>query len=109
MGGTSHKANVERLDAELKQLYKDNRVDSRLQGDLTVERLRASAKNKSGYPKLRGKAAATRHMAPFVLMLARRWDSGTPHDRLRTAVNELIVRVYEIYEASKQYLSENRT
>ena len=68
MGMRTNAANVDALQAELDQWYKDQKSTSRLQGKLSVLRIRTS----KGWPKLKGKGAATRHLAEFALDLARR-------------------------------------
>ena len=39
------------------------------------------AKTSKGWPKLKAKAAAKRHLASFALELAIEHDSGSAHDR----------------------------
>ena len=104
MEGGNQKKNVECLNKELKDWNKANGVDSKIQGGLTVERLRPS-KNTSGYPKLKAKAAATRHVARFSLWIAQRWNSGSTHDELKVAINEIIVRLYEMFATSSQFFT----
>ena len=75
-GATTHAENCERLDDEIRAWYRQKGEKSKLQGKLTLARLRSS----SGYPKLKAKGAATRHMASFTLELAARHCAG-PSDR----------------------------
>ena len=57
-------------------LYRQKGEKSKLQGKLTLARLRSS----SGNTKLKAKGAATRHMASFTLELAG-WHCAAPSDR----------------------------
>ena len=57
-GGTQETA-ISLLDERLRKWYKDTKFRSRLQGVLAVERLRTSKM----WPKLKAKAAATRHLS----------------------------------------------
>jgi hypothetical protein len=101
-GGATYKERVERLAQKLKQWYNTNRVTSRLQGALTLERLRDASR----YPKLKGKAAALRHLARFALTIVIEHHNGTPHDNLVQGVIQLLIEFYNIIESSSQFLSE---
>ena len=81
---------------------------SRLQGKLTWERLRTTG----DWPKLKAKAAATRHLSKFSLMLAVEADDALPadatdeqkhHSRRRRAVNQLLVHFYDILSKHGRY------
>ena len=61
--------NTECLHRELTTWSNKNKVSSKLQGQLTWDRI----KTKSGWPKLKGKAAATCALADFALDLAKRY------------------------------------
>ena len=87
---------------KLQQWYNTNRVTSRLQGALTLERLRDASR----YPKLNGKAAALRHLARFALTIVTEHHNGTPHDNLVQGVIQLLIEFYKIIESSSQFLSE---
>ena len=65
---------------------------------MQIERLRAS----NGWPKLKAKAAATRHLARFALRIAERYGLG---DRQR-AVCKLLCRFYQILDTESQFLDE---
>ncbi len=67
-GGGSQAKNVELLNEELVAWQKRNKATSRLRGSLKIERLRTTG----GWPKLKAKAAATRHICEFALELAQR-------------------------------------
>ena len=49
-----------------KQLYSENKETNRIQGRLTVDRVRTHG----GWPNLKAKAATTRHFARFAIVLA---------------------------------------
>ena len=67
-GAGTQAKNVAALDEDMNEWRKANQVTSRIQGRLTMERLRSAA---SKYPKLKAKGAATRHLVGFALLLAR--------------------------------------
>ena len=67
---------------------------SKVQGDLTYERIKTSG----DWPKLKAKAAATRHLLKFAAKLASTYNSGNVHDKRRLAVIELLVEFYNILE-----------
>ena len=75
---------------------------SRLQGKLTAERTRTS----NGWPKLKGKGAAVRHLAPYVLSLAIEHDTGSAHDRRRVAVCQYLVKFYDLLACEGMFMSD---
>ena len=87
------------LDDLLEAWYKRTRATCRIQGKLTVERLCASP----SWASLKAKAAATRHLAPFVLELMVEHDTGTVHDRRRRIIVQLLVRFYEILGGEERF------
>ena len=95
--GTTQAVRVEGLDAELLQHYKDTKEKVRVQGSLTVPRLRTE----KGWPKLKTKAAACRHLARFALGLAQRHLG--PRE---TAIAQLLVRFYELISGPDMFLAE---
>jgi len=66
-GGATQAEQVEKLYAHMNQWYKDTNPSSKIKGKQTVERLRTQG----GWPKLKAKAAPTRHMAAYALHLAQ--------------------------------------
>ena len=100
-GGGNQQANIDLMERDLRRWEKEHSVKRGFQGRLTKERLRSE----SGYPKLKAKGAQTRHLANYILDVARRFDSGTQHDRKKIAVAQLLVRVYEIMASAGQFLS----
>ena len=51
---------------------------------------------KSGFCKWKGKAAETRHLAPYATHLAERFMDGSTHAARRLAVCQLLQRFYEL-------------
>ena len=81
---------------EIKAYYKATKtIDSKLQGKLTIERLKTT----NGWPKLKAKAAAARHLAKFALTLATRHL-----DKRRMAICALLCRLYHLLESEQQFL-----
>ena len=88
---------MERLIDEMKAYYRRNKhIDSKFQGKLTMDRIRTS----NDWPKLKGKAAATRRLALFALELAQKHCG-----RAEIAVCTLPVRFYDILRTEQQFLS----
>ena len=85
----------------LEEWYKANKVTCRIDGKLTYIRVKKSG----DWPKFLGKAAATRHLVPFALMLARMHNSGSDHDRLRLGAIEALDQVYKILYNENRFLS----
>ena len=99
-GHRKQEDNVNALMEELQAHYKSAATPkgySRIQGNLTVDRLRTAA----GFPKLKAKAAATRHCATFALIIARRCL-----DHKRVALIEMLCRFYEIVALDGMFLSK---
>ena len=68
--------------AELHAFYKATRETARIQSNISIERLRTSG----DWPKLKAKAAATRHCTKFALHLASKHCDGSEHNLRRLAV-----------------------
>jgi hypothetical protein len=103
--GSNKKANVAGLERDMKLWYKTankKAKSSKLQGSLTFERIKTAG----DWPKLKAKAAATRHLARYAACLAARYDTGTTHDRRRRAVADLLVAFYDIVEDDPDILSQ---
>ena len=99
-GGANIPDKIARLNNAVKKWYSDNRITSKLQGKLTEGRLRPDGK----YPKLKAKAACTRHLAAFALHLITLYHDGSTDDDLAKAVCTLLVRFYEILDSQSQFL-----
>ena len=102
------KAAVQRLHDDLQAWYKREKVSSRLKGKLTVARLRGD----DGFPKLKAKAAATRHMLPYAINLMERFavtrgDSNKKtHDDRATLVLTYLQRFYGILYDEGQVMTQ---
>ena len=92
LGGRNQKERVELLIAHLNAWYKDVHCKSKVQGKLNVDRLRT----KGGWPKLKAKAAATRHMTHYALYIMVNFGSAETNDRCMLALCQLMVRFYEL-------------
>ena len=93
-----YQKSVEELETEMKDWCKAAKVDSRIRGHLSLDRLRS----KSGYPKLKAKAAATRHLIGFALSLARR---HCKFDLRIIAVAQLMQEFYALVHKEGMYMS----
>ena len=100
-GESTQALNVKALYEEMRAWYKATRTSSKVQGELTVERIRTQR----GWPKLKAKAAALRHLILFAVDLASRHNSGSDHDRRRLGVAQCLAEFYKIMEAEDQFLS----
>ena len=117
-GGATYADRVKRCHEDIKKRYRRTRTQDKLQGALTPERLRTSG----DWPKLKAKAAATRHLARYALDLALRFArvavvDGHPegcgclrcwtktHDELTVAVCQLLVEFYVLIECEAMTFS----
>ena len=98
LGGETIATKVELLDKHLNAWYKANKCSSKIQGKLSHQRLRST----DGWPKLKAKAAATRHLAKYALHLAQTFASAD--ERPIVAVCQLLTRFYEILESESMFL-----
>jgi hypothetical protein len=107
-GGRTYAERVANCQTNLKQWYKRTNCKSRLAGPLTLERVRASGE----WPKLRAKAAQTRHLARYALYLMVTFgqmnsldDFTKLHDSLALGVIQSLVSFYELLDTSGEHLS----
>ena len=104
---TTYAQRISKLNTRLREWYNKTKCTSRIQGEITIERLRKSAQH---WPKLKAKAAATRHVMAFVLELVLMYatpddpDFGT-HDQLMIGVVQLIKRFYELLDDNSMFFS----
>ena len=87
-GGASQDEQIKNLDKHMRQWYKDTKAESTVQGKLTKERVRTSKK----WPKLKAKAAATRHLSAYVVFLMDTY--GTDEDEQERALCHLLHRLF---------------
>ena len=100
--GANNEDALEGLKKELKEYYNSHPELHRTQGELTLPRIKTSG----DWPKLKSKAASTRHIVKFAEKLAFEHNSGTFHDRRRLAVCKLLNRFYDITSMEGRYVSE---
>ena len=99
-GGGVQAEKIRKLYEDIQKWYSRTKCPSRLQGKLTVERVRA----KSGYPKLKSKANQARHLAFYVLEIMVAHSRGDERDRHLVAVCQMLVRYYEVLNSESLYL-----
>ena len=101
-GGRNQDTMIKNLYEDMMRWYKGQKnISSRLQGKLTVDRVKTS----SGWPKLKAKAAATRHLAAYALNLAERF--GTADDRRVVAACQLLCQFYHIISSESMFLNDD--
>ena len=100
-GGRAQQEQVAALYSHMNNWYRKVKEKSKLQGKLTVERLRTGG----NWPKLKAKAAATRHLAQYALDLCIEFGGGSEEDRRMRAVCQLLVQFYSIIGSESQFLS----
>eukprot|EP00959_Pyramimonas_sp_CCMP1952_P455991 9472441-Pyramimonas_sp.AAC.1 len=101
-GATTIQGNVKLLADDLKKWYESTKCPVRLQGELTKDRLRPDGK----YPKLKAKAAATRYLADYALLLAKRFNDGTGHSSLKIHVADNLVQFYNLMSEAGQFFND---
>ena len=107
-GGRTYSERIRFWAEDLKKWYRQNPKCYKIRGNLTQERVRASG----DWPKLKAKAAATRHLALYALDVATRFanlsslDEFTKlHDELSICVVQLLVEFYKIINQESMFLS----
>ena len=99
--GPNQEAQVKALDVKLNAWYKAHPSVYKIDGHLTVNRIKTS----SDWPKLKVKAAASRAVLDFAFDLATEYNSGSLHDQQRVAVCQLMRRFYEIIKSEPLFMS----
>ena len=99
-GGRNIPENLAHLNAELTRWYAANKVTTKLDGALTLERIRS---NTNPWPKLKSKAAAGRHLAPFAHHLAVTYLG----DRRIHAICQLLCEFYRLLDSQGMFLDAN--
>lgn len=104
LGGSTQQENIKLLNGDLNAFYKKSNTPhsriNRIQGKLTMDRLRTEG----GWPKLKAKAAATRHAAAYALDLWIRISSGNDSDLMVLAVIERLVEFYSLIDFESMYM-----
>jgi hypothetical protein len=98
-GGTTQAQTILNLGAYLKNWYQNTRCNRRIQGMLTLERVRTSG----AWPKLKAKAASTRHLIKFCIHLMETYGDGGREGNLILNLCRLMSRFYDILEAESQF------
>ena len=106
-GGATQEAAVAALHQHMNDWYRNflsssspsSSSASKVQGKLSIERLRT----KSSWPKLKAKAAATRHLAGYAMFLCQTF--GRPEDRAILAVCQLLVEIYKLLNDESLFMS----
>jgi hypothetical protein len=99
--GSTQAARAEVLRAMLIKWYKEHKGHHRIDGELTWTTLKSSG----DWPKLKAKAAPTRHMIDFACDLAAKYNSGSDHDKKRLACCDLLQRFYCILSEEGEFLT----
>jgi hypothetical protein len=102
-GGANIKDNVTLLEKDMHNFYTRSKTSCRLQGGLNPQRIRKDG----GYPKLKSKGAAARHLAPYALELARKFNDNSEHDRIKIALCQNTVQFYEILNNNSQFFTDS--
>ena len=84
------------LRAALAEFYTRTRCQKKMQGKLTIDRIRTQ----NAWPKLKAKGAVTRHLAPFALQLAESYLGVREQMLCR-----LLVRFYDLLREEGHFLS----
>ena len=100
--GPNQDSSIAALNKLLDRWYSASRTPHRIQGRLTVDRIRTSGQ----WPKLKSKAAPLRYLARFAAKLAKDFHDGTEHDDFKLALCTLLCRFYTIVESSSMFLSD---
>ena len=107
LGGNTYEQAASRLSDHMTAWYKRVHCRCRIKGTLTLARLRGN----KGWAKLKAHGAATRHLIGYALdLIAEFGDARDPlwgeHDRLATAVCQLLNRFYVIIGSESSRLSD---
>jgi len=102
LGGATFKARVMALRQDLKEWYKATKCTNQIRGKMTQERLRADG----DWPKLKAKAAATRHLSRYAKHLVITHAGLSEEDVLMSNVVVLLVRFYELLDEQPRFFSD---
>ena len=101
-GGATFKDRVIALRQNLKEWYKATKCTNQIRGKMTQERLRADG----DWPKLKAKAAATRHLSRYAKHLVITHAGLSEEDVLMSNVVVLLVRFYELLDEQPRFFSD---
>ena len=102
-GASNQEVAVASLYSNMQRWFKETKERSKLKGKLTVERLRT----KGQWPKLKAKAAATRHLARYALYLCETYGGADVEDRQMRALCQLLCEFYDIVQHESQFVSDS--
>jgi hypothetical protein len=100
-GGANFSERVAKLSKDLDSWYKRTNCKDRLRGKITLETLRP----KGDWPQMKGKAAALRHLADYIVDVVGRFRQDTVEDTLIHNICILLQRFYYIIASESQFLS----
>ena len=108
LGGRNFGERIKLANDHLKAWQKRMQCKNRLRGTLTQERVRQSG----DWPKFKGKAAETRHMARYALYMIQEFgrmdsldDFTRLHDQLAAGVCQHLVSFYDLLYSQSQHVS----
>ena len=99
--GATKKERAAKLDEDLKKHYKRVKECVKIDGRITYERVKPAGE----WPCLKAKAAATRHVVPYVVGLAERFNSGSDHDQRRLLLCRSLDRAYSVMKSAGRFLT----
>ena len=99
--GSTQKQRAAKLDEDLKKHYKTIKESVKIDGRITFERIKSAGE----WPCLKAKAAATRHLVPYIVGLAERFNSGSNHDQRRLLVCKCLDRAYSVMKNANRFLT----
>ena len=97
-GCKNNEDRIKKLNEHMVAWYKRAKCESKVQGKLNIDRVRTSG----GWPKLKAKAAATRHLAAYALFLVQVF--GAEEDKHVLALCTLLCEFYQILNDEPMYL-----
>ena len=100
-GNCSQADCIKKLNQHMISWYKRTKCPNRIRGELKTEDLRKSG----DYPKLRAKAAATRHLAPYVQELMTQFCTDDINERRMKRLIEILCQFYNILQEESMFLS----
>ena len=101
--GSNDDESIQALQKDLNDWYDQNPGTYKLQGKLNFARIRTTG----DWPKLKAKAAATRHIIKYCKILCERYGTDSTHDKRRLALVCLLDEFYTICASEGRYLSDD--
>ena len=85
--------------ADLKAWYARTKEKTKIQGALSIQRIKTA----NDWPKLKVKAAPTRHLVPYALFLCTEYGGADPHSLRRRAACQLLQNIYDIFAQHERW------